>query len=174
MIEPTIKTAHGSQDGVSVKAIGTLHESAAPVFVYESVLEEILDYSHRDLTREVGGYLVGDLCTDQSRPYVEVTNFCPVKGKSQAANFTFTREASSAAQRDIATRFPDKRMVGWHHTHPGIGIFLSGYDLFIHRNFFSEWWHVAIVVDPKRQELGFFQWVEEEIDLCGFICVYGK
>ena len=27
--------------------------------------------------------------------------------------------------------------------HPGFGIFLSGMDLFIHQNFFTQIWHVA-------------------------------
>jgi len=34
-------------------------------------------------------------------------------------------------------QFADKKIVGWYHSHPGFGIFLSEYDLFIHRNFFT-------------------------------------
>jgi hypothetical protein len=48
--------------------------------------------------------------------------------------------------------------VGWYHTHPDYGIFLSGQDLFIHRNFFDQPLQVAYVVDPIRQTRGFFQW----------------
>jgi proteasome lid subunit RPN8/RPN11 len=58
---------------------------------------------------------------------------------------------------------PDHQIVGWHHTHPGFGIFLSRHDEFFHRNFFSQPWQVALVVDPQRGELGFFQWLDGEI-----------
>jgi proteasome lid subunit RPN8/RPN11 len=49
-------------------------------------------------------------------------------------------------------------MVGWYHTHPGFGIFLSGMDLFIHQNFFTQIWHVAYVLDPRARTSGFFCW----------------
>jgi proteasome lid subunit RPN8/RPN11 len=49
-------------------------------------------------------------------------------------------------------------MVGWYHTHPGFGIFLSGMDLFIHQNFFTQLWHVAFVLDPRARTSGFFTW----------------
>ena len=38
------------------------------------VLEQILDYSEQDLTRELGGFLLGGYHCDDS-PYVEVRHF---------------------------------------------------------------------------------------------------
>ena len=54
--------------------------------------------------------------------------------------------------------YPDLDIVGWYHTHPDFGIFLSSHDLFIHRHFFAQPLQVAYVVDPIRQTRGFFQW----------------
>ena len=48
--------------------------------------------------------------------------------------------------------------MGWYHTHPNFGIFLSHHDLFIHHNFFAQPLQVAYVVDPINQTRGFFQW----------------
>jgi hypothetical protein len=48
--------------------------------------------------------------------------------------------------------------VGWYHTHPSFGIFLSHHDLFIHQHFFAQPLQVAYVVDPIQQTRGFFQW----------------
>ena len=42
--------------------------------------------------------------------------------------------------------------------------------MFIHRHFFPQPHQVALVVDPQRQELGFFQWREGEVKDCGFVC----
>ncbi len=54
--------------------------------------------------------------------------------------------------------------MGWYHTHPDFGIFLSGHDQFIHRHFFAQPLQVAYVVDPIRQTRGFFQWRDGELE----------
>ena len=49
-------------------------------------------------------------------------------------------------------------MVGWYHTHPDWSVFLSGMDMFICDHFFNRPLDVALVIDPCRQDRGFFQW----------------
>jgi hypothetical protein len=49
-------------------------------------------------------------------------------------------------------------MVGWYHTHPSWGVFLSSLDMFICQNFFNRPLDLALVIDPCRQDRGFFQW----------------
>jgi hypothetical protein len=53
---------------------------------------------------------------------------------------------------------PTRRILGWYHTHPGFGIFLSDMDMFIHGNFFNLPWQVALVYDPHSGEEGLFLW----------------
>lgn len=155
------------------RLIGGLHDNAAAIVIHESVLEEILDYSEQDLQRELGGFLLGDVL-EIDRPCVEIRHFVPaVDARSRAASLTFTHDTWSALHREVDQRFPEEKVVGWQHTHPGFGIFLSAYDLFLHRHFFSEPWQVALVVDPKAQELGFYEWVEGQVVDCGFLCVDG-
>ena len=48
------------------------------------------------------------------------------------------------------------KIVGWYHSHPGFGLFLSEYDSFIQENFFIDPNHVALVVDPLEGSLGWF------------------
>ncbi|MCA1557569.1 MAG: hypothetical protein LC731_03400, partial [Acidobacteria bacterium] len=54
------------------------------------------------------------------------------------------------------------RIVGWYHTHPRFGIFLSEMDVFIQKNFFSEPWQTAFVLDPVQRTEGFFIWSHGE------------
>jgi hypothetical protein len=61
------------------------------------------------------------------------------------------------------SQYPEKRIVGWYHSHPGFGIFLSEHDLFIHKNFFSDPNQVAWVFDPHSDEEGCFVWEDREI-----------
>jgi hypothetical protein len=56
----------------------------------------------------------------------------------------------------IEKRFEGERIVGWYHTHPRMGIFLSHYDTWLHKNFFPEPWQVALVVEPYSSLGGFF------------------
>jgi proteasome lid subunit RPN8/RPN11 len=153
------------------RRMGDLHSGALPILIYDSVLDSILDYSEKDLTRELGGFLIG-LSNEHPEPHVEIRRFLPALGaRREFTSVTFTHETWAALNREVDTSFPGEQVVGWQHTHPGFGIFLSSYDLFIHRHFFSAPWQVALVVDPRRQEFGFFQWREGQIVDCGFICV---
>ncbi len=152
--------------------MGEIFQDAPPIFVHELVLEQILTYSEQDVSRERGGFLLGGFHEDR-RTYVEVRHFLPAhETRSRAASLTFTHATWSQLNQQVESSYPEEVVVGWHHTHPNFGVFLSAYDLFIHRNFFSEPWQIAMVVDPQRQELGFFQWRRGEVADCGFVCVW--
>ena len=154
------------------KALGTVYDNAPAILVHADVLDELVcEYSARDLRRERGAFLLGTRY-ETPRPAIEIRHYLPAaETRSQAASLTFTHDTWSALHREAAAMYPEDVVLGWHHTHPGFGIFLSPYDLFIHRHFFSEPWQVALVVDPRRCEFGFFQWREGEIVDCGFVCV---
>jgi proteasome lid subunit RPN8/RPN11 len=170
MVEPSLKPAPARRSKGSA-TLGQLHPDAVPIYVHEAVLEAALDYSESDPTRELGGFLVGGLHEDEGT-YVEVRHFVPaIDAKSRAASLTFTHQTWAQLNQEVQDRFAKELVVGWHHTHPKFGIFLSAYDLFIHRHFFDQPWQIALVVDPLRREFGFFQWRRGEIVDCGFVCV---
>jgi proteasome lid subunit RPN8/RPN11 len=101
-----------------------------------------------------------------------VRHFHPAReAQGSLAALKFTHDTWSTLRRELEANFPNESVLGWQHTHPGMGVFLSGYDLFIQRNFFGQPWQIALVVDPKQQEFGFFQWRDGEIKDCGFVCV---
>jgi len=55
---------------------------------------------------------------------------------------------------------PDYRgmfMIGWYHSHPGYGCFMSQTDENTQRNYFSKDYHLACVHDPVRREWGWFK-----------------
>jgi proteasome lid subunit RPN8/RPN11 len=172
-MKPVPKSVPAKHAPTTGHVLGKLHKESFRVYIQEPVLEEILDYSEQDLKRELGGFLVGGFHSDDVA-YVEIRHFLPaVDARSKAASLTFTHETWAAMTRDVSQRFPDEQIVGWHHTHPRLRVFLSGYDLFIHRNFFKEPWQVAMVVDPVLQEFGFFQWRGGNVVDCGFVCLRG-
>ncbi len=76
---------------------------------------------------------------------------------------TFTQETWAHIYKTKDAEHPNKRIVGWYHSHPGFGVFLSDHDTFIQRNFFSDPRQVAWVFDPHPDEEGRFALRDGEI-----------
>jgi hypothetical protein len=68
------------------------------------------------------------------------------------------QHARSQSKTEVCGVLVDARIVGWYHSHPGFGVFLSDHDTFIHNNFFSSPQQVAWVYDPHSDEEGCFGW----------------
>jgi proteasome lid subunit RPN8/RPN11 len=129
------------------------------VIFKQSVLNDIYAHGRGAPEIEVCGVLVGNVYQDAQGPFVFVeANIRGNFSSGKAAQVTFTAKTWSHIQDVMDKSYPDMRILGWYHTHPGHGIFLSDMDLFIHKNFFSLPWHLAFVFDPQNQEEGLFAW----------------
>lgn len=144
-----------------------LDEGGADIVVWDHVLADVQEHAASDLANEVGGFLLGHTMTlpDQPEPLV----FVEARIAAQHVNATpssveFTHDTWNAFHAEREVRFGDMQVVGWYHTHPNWGIFLSVYDTFIHENFFKESHRIALVVDPVREQAGFFKLVDGALD----------
>ena len=129
------------------------------VIFKQSVLNDIRAHGRGSPDIEVCGVIVGNVYRDAMGPFVFVE--ASIRGNFSAgknAQVTFTAATWSHIQDVMDRQYSDLRILGWYHTHPGHGIFLSDMDLFIHKNFFSLPWHLAFVFDPQHQEEGLFAW----------------
>lgn len=159
------------------RRLGFICDGVMPVVFTGRVLDDILARSDQHAEVEVGGFLLGHQCEDEvaDRPFIQIDEYVPAEQTHrQLHSLTFTHESWAALHDQLSSRFPDHQVVGWHHTHPGFGIFLSRQDEFIHRNFFDQPWQVAMVVDPARGELGLFQWKGKQIVNSGFLVSQAK
>jgi proteasome lid subunit RPN8/RPN11 len=132
-----------------------------PIFLERSAADAIERHSLSDTSVELGGILLGKECLDPStgQPFVWITQSLEAKHyASTQASFTYTHESWEEITRQRDRLYPEYDIVGWYHTHPSFGIFLSHHDLFIHQNFFAQPLQVAYVVDPINQSRGFFHW----------------
>jgi proteasome lid subunit RPN8/RPN11 len=126
-----------------------------------TVLREIYDHVYAHDDHEVGGVLVGSL-TERALP--AVLGVIPaLEAEGLRASVTFTQEAWAIIHRRLDEDFAGRQIVGWYHSHPGFGIFLSNADRFIHENFFSDHRQVAFVVDPQAGTEGLFHWDQGEL-----------
>ena len=119
---------------------------------------EIESHAHSDTNVELGGVLLGGQYEDEEgRPFVLVADSLRAKHyESDRGHFKFTHDTWSQIGREQEGFSDDLKMVGWYHTHPGWGVFLSGMDTFICDNFFNKPLDVALVVDPVRDDRGLF------------------
>jgi proteasome lid subunit RPN8/RPN11 len=132
-----------------------------PIFLDRRAADAIERHALSDTSVELGGILLGKECLDQQtgQPFVWVSHSLEAKHYANTqASFTYTHDSWEEITRQRDQKFPDFDIVGWYHTHPSFGIFLSHHDLFIHQHFFSQPLQVAYVVDPINQTRGFFHW----------------
>jgi proteasome lid subunit RPN8/RPN11 len=128
-------------------------KAAAVPVLSASMVAAIEEHAFSETAKEVGGILIGCLTEDG----VDIAGVVPaLKAEGAATHVTFTHEVWADVMDAIDRDFPGKQVVGWYHTHPSFGLFLSEYDRFIHRNFFPDSRMVALVVDPVAGELGWF------------------
>src|SRR5262249_23653189 len=114
----------------------------------EKVHREIQKHAKENKQVEICGVLVGKWGRDDKGPFVSITS--SIRGEAATNKFaevTFTHDTWSKINAEMDKNHPNEKMVGWYHTHPDFGIFLSDRDRFIHESFFSDPGHVAYVVD---------------------------
>jgi len=139
-----------------VKLFGSRTASFQVVF-RQSALNRIHLHGDSSLRAEVCGVLVGDVYHDDAGPFMLVEHV--IEGQSAAGSIgqvTFTADTWQHVQVLMDKQYPDLRIVGWYHTHPGHGVFLSEMDVFVHESFFGMPWQVALVYDPRSGEEGIF------------------
>jgi proteasome lid subunit RPN8/RPN11 len=134
------------------------------VFLAEEAFDRAVARGDSDTTREIGGVLVGELLRDEAGPYLKIeTTIDALHAEEKGAELTFTHATWEHIHKEMDGKHENKRVVGWYHTHPGFGVFLSDRDQFIQKSFFNLPFQVAFVYDPKSREHGMFTWHDNEV-----------
>lgn len=149
---------------------GTVDNLPKPVYIHEQAMKRIEEHAASSPSCEVGGVLLGGIYQAKGVHYVRIDEYLRAQNAAEKrSELTFTHETWSQLNAERERRFPNLRIVGWYHTHPRLGVFMSERDLFIHKNFFNEESLVAYVVDPVESDRAFFQWSEGKlVRLSGF------
>jgi proteasome lid subunit RPN8/RPN11 len=129
------------------------------VFLAQPAYARLHIHAASDLDNEVGGILVGQRCLDPASgsPFVVIEAILRARYTRQGSVYlTFTQDSLVNFHALIEQRFSGRQILGWYHTHPHMGIFLSQQDTWLHNHFFTEPWQVALVVEPYSCLGGFF------------------
>lgn len=130
------------------------------IVTHLDVYSSIHEHSVKALPDETGGFLLGKVGQDAGDGswYLEIDEAIPIEpAERNPAHFTFTWKDVDRVRNYREEQ--GKALLGWYHTHPDLGIFLSETDLEkTHRVLFSEPFQIALVYDPVRQRAGYFFW----------------
>jgi proteasome lid subunit RPN8/RPN11 len=127
----------------------------APLRIDSEVVRQIRQHARLESKTEVCGVLIGREIGEG----IEVSaSIAGVNAAQGGAHVTFTQDTWEHIYKIKDSEYPNERIVGWYHSHPGFGVFLSDHDTFIHKNFFSSPRQVAWVYDPHSDEEGCFGW----------------
>ena len=148
-----------SKENLSQKPFPGGQNAKFRVFLSEAVHADIAKHANETHEVEICGVMVGELCKDERGPFVSVLH--SIRGdaaESKMAEVTFTHNTWSKINAEMDSKYPKLSIVGWYHSHPDFGIFLSDRDQFIQEHFFNGPGQIAYVVDPVRKTEGVFIW----------------
>lgn len=131
------------------------------VIMEAEVARRIRQHGRSSMKAEVCGVLIG---SEEGRTTIVHACITGVNAAQGGAHVTFTQDAWEHIYKVKDKQYPDDRIVGWYHSHPGFGVFLSDHDLFIQENFFSSPQQIAWVYDPHSDEEGCFGWCNKKIE----------
>ncbi len=127
------------------------NDASAPLRVNVSrrAWADLVAHAKESLEAEVCGVLAGEICEDERGTFVDVRAVIRGEAAREArAHVTFTHETWNRIHATLDKDYPDFRIVGWYHTHPGFGVEFSAMDRFIQENFFSGQTQIAFLSDP--------------------------
>ena len=125
-----------------------------PVVITNYVLQKIR--AEMNVPYEQIGLLIGELTNGQ----LMITE--AISGTSSATRSLsiLSTEVLAEVADDIINNRISGRIVGWYHSHPGHGLFLSQTDLDTHMQFYQfSPYAISLVADPRSSEFGI--WIYE-------------
>jgi hypothetical protein len=146
-----------------------------PIFLHRSVFHD-LNEQRSKVRSEVGGILVGEAFVDpvNGRSYVEVVAALPATDeRGEWVKVNLDSHSLRQIQERIDREFPGRRTVGWYRFHLlrvavrtagsvltadiyGEPLRLLEEEVFLHRNFFPQPWHLGLVIDTVEGALCFY------------------
>lgn len=128
------------------------------VYILEEALTDLTRHLEADVSVEHGGILFGQAYTDSEYGvYVEITAAVAAPATiGTGAYLEFTPDSWQGIIDYAKDAHLETNIVGWYHSHPNIGVFMSGTDMRTQQAFFNNPWCLSIVYDPVKTEIGYF------------------
>lgn len=127
------------------------------LYVLNDGLKKIENHLKANPKTESGGVLLGHAFIDidnSQKMFTVIVGSVPVLStNSSIGHYTVSPEELIKSRLKIPEGLIS---VGWYHSHPGHGVFLSNADMTIVKSIYNLDWHVAFVFDTFSGDKGFF------------------
>ena len=106
-------------------------------------------------TPEIGGFLLGnyDYQAQDNQYEVALEKFVPITPNEQGVYKIEFGSKAWAELAEVQEEYEDLEVIGWFHTHPGHGLFLSKPDMRIQDGFFRKKYQLAMEIDPLTENM---------------------
>jgi proteasome lid subunit RPN8/RPN11 len=151
--KPIVKSIHEFRTERDVK----YHKSQ--VYIKKDALNNLTKHLESNLRVEQGGILFGNAYQDPDSEIIYVEIIAAVAAPATigtGSHLEFTSNSWLGIMEYARKEHPEENIVGWYHSHPNIGVFMSRTDMRTQQAFFYHPWCLSIVCDPVREEIGFF------------------
>lgn len=127
----------------------------------EEVMLALDQFSHLHSQGEHGGFLIGKKQELKTAEHYEITveRFVPVPQRSDVSRLVIHQDHLRTVQLALKA---GEEIVGWVHTHPGFGVFLSNFDKEQHQRYFPKPWQIAYVMDNHAHERAVYHVVDDQ------------
>ena len=106
---------------------------------------------------EALGFLSGSVFSWKGKTYTVVKDALTAPLEATAVHVRFDRTGFVGLFSQLDKLEYEYIIVGWYHSHPGYGCFMSDTDQQTQMAGFSERFHVALVVDPVKKQMMAFR-----------------
>jgi len=130
----------------------------AEMYLFKTAEEKVRNHALSKVKEglEVMGFLLGEVFTHQGVEYTVVRDVATTDLEATSVSVRFDPEGFEALFASLECARLRYVLVGWYHSHPGHGCFLSSTDISTQKGMFDRPYHTALVVDPVRKEMDAF------------------
>jgi len=118
-----------------------------PVFFQQEAVIALQEHVKGSPTQAIFGFLVGDLYRDPENGVLYI-----LIDKTLKLSQTIYGDKTEVVVARLWERMQEQlkkaagQLLGWYHSHPGQGGLLTAHDIETHQKFFTDPWHVTILV----------------------------
>jgi len=151
----------GRVPAADARRIGKLSQSGLVVIIAAAVRESVAAHLGTE-GHEQGGLLCGALYRSKGPAIDAVEIRVAVPATEFSSSGVSLRMETGVWDRVRETLAPGEIVVGWYHSHPGLGAFFSGTDRRTQAAFFNHPFSLGWVIDPLHREEAWFAGGESE------------
>lgn len=130
----------------------------AEMYLFKTAEEKIRNHalSKLDAGLEVMGFLLGEVFSHRGSEYTVVRDVATTDLEATSVSVRFDPDGFESLFASLECARFRYVLVGWYHSHPGHGCFLSSTDISTQKGIFDRSYHTALVVDPVNREMDAF------------------